>query len=224
MYEAWVVSQRIGLRAVSEAWRSEEPGGGELGIESLAARVRRAIASRARREIAPGGRVPAAVLVLFVYRDAEPHLVFTKRTETVPHHKGQFAFPGGVVRAHDPSRVATALREAEEEIGLDPTTVDVLGLFDDSPTSASNFVITPVIGLCRGAPVFRPDGREIERVVEIPLRQLLDPVAFREEWWERDGRRQPVAFYTRGEDVVWGATARILRELFVVLFPEVRHG
>jgi 8-oxo-dGTP pyrophosphatase MutT (NUDIX family) len=194
---------------------------GELDRASLRGRLATALGSRTRRVVEPAGRVPAAVLVLFVYRGVEPGLVFSKRTEAVPHHKGQFAFPGGVVQARDASRVDTALREAEEEVGLDRAAVEILGLFDDTPTNATPFVITPVVGLHRGAPAFRPDGREIERVVEIPLRHLLDPACFREEWWERDGRPHPVAFFTRGEDVVWGATARILRSLFDAVFPDL---
>jgi 8-oxo-dGTP pyrophosphatase MutT (NUDIX family) len=157
------------------------------------------------------------VLLLIVYRDGEPHLVFSKKTETVPHHKGQFAFPGGLVHADDPSRVETALREAREEVGLDPAAVEVLGVMDDVPTATTGFVITPVVGLCAAAPVLTPDGREIERVLEVPLRLLLDPGVFREEWWEREGRVRPVLFFTVGEDVIWGATARILNEFLELL-------
>jgi 8-oxo-dGTP pyrophosphatase MutT (NUDIX family) len=193
----------------------------DLGPASLARRLETALEGRPRRVIEPDDRVPAAVLILFVYRGDEPHLVFTKKTETVPHHKGQFAFPGGVVREDDASRVETALREAAEEIGLDPDSVEVFGLFDDTPTNATPFVITPVVGLHGGAPAFHPDGREIERVVEIPLRHLLDPAWFREEWWERGGRPHRVAFFTHGDDVVWGATARILESLLGAVFPEI---
>lgn len=198
------------------------PGAWPLDPVSLAARVRGRLAGRGRRVVEPGDRTAAAVLVLFVYRAGEPHLVFAKRTETVPHHRGQVAFPGGVVREADGSPVATALREAAEEVGLDPRTVEVLGLFDDSPTHATPFVITPVLGLCREAPTFHPDGRETERVLEVPLRHLLEPASFHEEWWEREGRPHRVGFFRCGEDVVWGATARILRELLDALFPESR--
>jgi 8-oxo-dGTP pyrophosphatase MutT (NUDIX family) len=166
-------------------------------------------------------RVPAAVLVLFVYRDGGPMLVFGKKTEDVPHHKGQISFPGGVVRGTDPSVVDAALREAEEEIGVHASSVEVLGVFDDVPTTVTNFLITPVLGLARGAPRFRPDGREIERVIEIPLAHFLQTDAFRVEEWERDGVRRPVLFVHYGQDVVWGTTGRILRELLDALFPEL---
>ena len=191
------------------------------GVSAVELRARIAtVLQRPRRVLSPSDRVPAAVLVLFVYRDGVPVLVFGKKTEDVPHHKGQFSFPGGVVQHSDGSAVEAALREAREEIGLEPAAVEVLGLFDDMPTTVTNFVITPVLGLAIGAPVFHPDGREIERVIEIPLPHLLRPGAFRVEHWEREGVRRPVMFVSYGEDVVWGTTGRILRELLDAIFPE----
>ena len=202
---------------------------GEMGAvwltpAGLRARVEAVLGDRCRRVVDAGDRIAAAVLLLFLFRAGEPRLVFVKKTETVPHHKGQFSFPGGTVETSDGSLIDAALREAQEEIGLDPGLVDVLGVFDDTPTNASNFVITPVVGLARAAPLLRADGREIERVVEIPLARLLDPAVYREEWWEREGRRQPVVFFTVGADVVWGATGRILRDFLKVVFPEAMAG
>ena len=190
-------------------------------VDALRARIA-AVLDRGRRPLVLGDRVAAAVLVLFVYRDGVPALVFAKKTEDVPHHKGQFSFPGGVVRSSDASVVETALREAQEEIGLDPADVEVLGVLDDVPTTVTSFVITPVLGLARTEPSFHPDGREIERVIEIPLAHLLEPHAFREEEWEREGVKRPVVFVSYREDVVWGTTGRILRELLDALFPDAR--
>ena len=190
-----------------------------LDFPTMRARLLGVFTARTRQVAEPGERWPAAVLLLIVYRDGEPYLVFTKKTETVPHHKGQFAFPGGLVETRDASRVATALREAQEEVGLDPAAVEVLGVMDDVPTATTRFVITPVVALCPTVPALAPDGREIERVLEVPLRHLLDPATFREEWWEREGRPHPVLFFTVGEDVIWGATARILKEFLELLGP-----
>jgi 8-oxo-dGTP pyrophosphatase MutT (NUDIX family) len=190
-------------------------------VDALRARIA-AVLDRGRRTLVLGDRVAAAVLVLFVYRGGVPALVFAKKTEDVPHHKGQFSFPGGLVRSSDASVVQTALREAQEEIGLDPADVEVLGVLDDVPTTVTSFVITPVLGLARAEPSFHPDGREIERVIEIPLAHLLEPHAFREEEWEREGVKRPVVFVSYREDVVWGTTGRILRELLDALFPEAR--
>jgi 8-oxo-dGTP pyrophosphatase MutT (NUDIX family) len=199
-----------------------QPGAvAELSAEALRERIRGLLA-RNRRALTLPDRVRAAVLVLFVYRDGVPALVFAKKTEDVPHHKGQFSFPGGVVRDDDGSVVEAALREAREEIGLDAAAVEVLGLFDDVPTTVTNFVITPVLALARTEPRFRPDGREIERVLEIPLAHLLEPAAFREEQWEREGVKRAVLFVSYGADVVWGTTGRILREVLDALFPDSR--
>jgi 8-oxo-dGTP pyrophosphatase MutT (NUDIX family) len=192
----------------------------ELRVDVLRARIAAAL-DRDRRTLTLPDRVRAAVMVLFVYRRGVAALVFGKKTEDVPHHKGQFSFPGGVVRNSDASVIEAALREAQEEIGLDPSAVEVLGLFHDIPTTVTNFVITPVLGLARGEPTFRPDGREIERVIEIPLAHLLEPTTFREEEWEREGVKRPVVFVSYGEDVVWGTTGRILREVLDAMFPEI---
>jgi 8-oxo-dGTP pyrophosphatase MutT (NUDIX family) len=166
--------------------------------------------------------VSAAVLVPITDHGG-PHLLFTKKTSSVPHHKGQFSFPGGVVDVRDGSRVETALREAWEEIRLPSEAVEVLGLLDDTPTRATNFIITPVVGIVRDPVEFRPDGREIERVLEVPLQTLRDPAIFRTEIWERNGEPHPVLFYEVSmDDVIWGATARILSQFLALLDePEV---
>jgi 8-oxo-dGTP pyrophosphatase MutT (NUDIX family) len=195
----------------------------ELSADALRARIA-TVLGRRRKALTLEGRIRAAVLVLFVYRAGVPALVFGKKTEDVPQHKGQFSFPGGVVQHTDGSVVEAALREAWEEVGLEAGLVEVLGLFDDVATAVTNFVITPVLGLARGEPTFRPDGREIERVIEIPLAHLLRPGAFRVEDWGREGARREVVFVDYGEDVVWGTTGRILRELLDALFPEVARA
>ena len=145
-------------------------------------------------------------------RGGRPHILFTKKSDAVPHHKGQFSFPGGVCEERDASRVETALREAWEEVRIPPEAVEVLGLLDDTMTRATPFVITPVVGIIREPVDFHPDGREIERVIEVPLPVLRDPAIFRTELWDRGGEQHPVHFYQVSErDLVWGATARILR-------------
>jgi len=191
-----------------------------MDLEALRRRLDAALARRPRVALDRSDLVSAAVLVPVTDRDG-PHLVFTKKTSGVPHHKGQFSFPGGVVETGDGSRVETALREAWEEIRLPAEAVEVLGLLDDTPTRATNFVITPVVGIVRDPVVFKPDGREIERVIEVPLATLRDPAIFRTELWERDGEPHPVLFYqVSAEDLVWGATARILSQFLALLDEE----
>src|SRR5439155_4930354 len=138
-----------------------------MTIDELERRTRRILAARQRRVVPDGSLIRAAVLIPILDR-GEPAILFVKRTETVAHHKGQIAFPGGVVDPDDPSALDAALREAEEEVGLPRRAVEVLGILDDSETVATPFVITPFVGLVREAVDWKPDGVEIDRVLEVP--------------------------------------------------------
>jgi len=183
----------------------------------LRARLDVELARRPRRALDRSDLVSAAVLVP-ITDHGEPYLLFTKKTGSVPHHRGQFSFPGGVVEERDASRVETALREAWEEIRLPAAAVEVLGLLDDTETRATPFIITPVVGIVTEPVEFVPDGREIERVLEVPLRVLRDPAIFRTETWKRNGEPHLVHFYTvSAEDVIWGATARIVNQFLGLL-------
>jgi len=188
-----------------------------LDLAEVRARLDVALALYPRRTVDRGDLVSAAVLVP-ITDHREPHLLFTKKTASVPHHRGQFSFPGGVVEESDASRVETALREAWEEIRLPVSAVEVLGLLDDTETRATPFIITPVVGIVTDHVDFVPDGREIERVLEVPLRVLRDPAIFHTETWERSGEPHLVHFYrVSEEDVIWGATARILKQFLSLL-------
>jgi 8-oxo-dGTP pyrophosphatase MutT (NUDIX family) len=183
----------------------------------LAALTRARLGGRARRTVVGGPLVKAAVLVLIVERDG-PALVFTKRTETVGSHRGQISFPGGRVDPADAGFLEAALRETEEEIALPAGVVDPLGALDDTETVATQFVITPWVGLVREAVTWKPDGHEIERVIEVPFARLAAPGALRVEHWERGGILREMYFWDlAGGDVIWGATARILKHYLDVL-------
>lgn len=190
-----------------------------MELEAVRKKVEAALADRRRRVVDSESLIPAAVLLLLTNRRG-PHIVFAKRTEDVAHHKGQFSFPGGIVETWDGSRLETALREAKEEIGLPPSAVDILGTLDDTETRATQFVITPFVGLIREPVSYTPDGKEIERVLEVPLEALLDPARSRVEMWERDGEIHPVYFYEYNGETIWGATARILKQFLDLVFPE----
>ncbi len=193
-----------------------------MGLKELRARLDRGLSRRPRRALDRSDLVSAAVLIP-ITDHAGPHLLFTKKTGSVPHHKGQFAFPGGIVEERDGSRVETALREAWEEIRLPAKAVEVLGLLDDTETRATPFVITPVVGLVTEPVDLAPDGREIERILEVSLDRLRDPAIFRTELWERNGAPHPVHFYeVSADDVIWGATARILHQFLGLLDEEER--
>jgi len=190
-----------------------------VDLEAVRKKVEAALADRRRRVVDSESLIPAAVLLLLTNRRG-PHVVFAKRTEDVTHHKGQFSFPGGIVETWDGSRLETALREAQEEIGLPPSAVDILGTLDDTETRATQFVITPFVGMVSQPVSYTPDGKEIERVLEVPLAALLDPAIFRVEMWERDGEIHPVYFYEYNGETIWGATARILKQFLDLVFPE----
>jgi 8-oxo-dGTP pyrophosphatase MutT (NUDIX family) len=192
-----------------------------LGSAELRARLDAALSRRPRRAVDRSDLVSAAVLVPITERGGQPHVVFTKKSASVPHHKGQFSFPGGVVEERDASRVETALREAWEEIRLPAEAVEVLGLLDDTETRATPFVITPVVGIVTDPVELVPDGREIVRVLEVPLVTLGDPAIFHAETWTRGGTPHEVYFYeVSSGDVVWGATARIVKQFLDVLAGE----
>ena len=188
-----------------------------MDLASLRAQLDAALGLRPRRVLDRRDLVSAAVLVPIIDRE-EPHLLFAKKTASVPHHRGQFSFPGGVVEQDDASRVETALREAWEEVRLPASAVEVIGLLDDTETRATPFVITPVVGIVTGHVDFVPDGREIERVLQVPLSVLRDPAVFHTETWARNGESHPVHFYrVSSEDVIWGATARIVNQFLALL-------
>lgn len=192
-----------------------------MDLAELRRRLDAALGRRPRRTADRSDLISAAVLVPVTAGPSGtggPHILFSKKSAAVPHHKGQFAFPGGIVEERDGSRVETALREAWEEIRLPADAVEVLGLLDDTETRATQFVITPVVGIVTRPVAFQPDGREIERVIEVPLETLRDPTIFRTELWEVGGEGHDVHFYDVSvEDVIWGATARILKQFLDIV-------
>jgi 8-oxo-dGTP pyrophosphatase MutT (NUDIX family) len=155
----------------------------------------------------------AAVLVPLFHRAGVPHILFTKRPMTLRSHAGQFSFPGGGREPSDVTPLHAALREAHEEVGIPPERVNVLGMLDESPT-VTNFRIQPFVGVIPGDLTYRPNPREIELILEVPLETLLAPQSPRRELWRRGGREHEVYFFDYGPHVIWGATARILVELF----------
>ena len=185
----------------------------------LVARTRARLAARERRVVVGGPLVKAAVLLPILDR-GEPWLIFAKRTETVGQHAGQISFPGGRVDPTDAGFLQAALREAHEEIGLPPDVVEPLGALDDQETVATQFIITPWVGLVRETVAWKPDGVEIERVIEVPIAALLDPINARTERWTRNGVTRDVYFYEYAGDTIWGATARILRDYLAIVAPE----
>ena len=163
---------------------------------------------------------PAAVLVP-VYRDnGEWHILFTERTHTVEDHKGQVAFPGGRVDEADASRVETALREAEEEIGLRREDVTVLGRLDELLT-VTQYRITPVVGLIPWPYPFVLSTSELSEVFGVPLKWLADPKNLETQLREPPllGPKIPVYYFRYQGHTIWGVTARMLLSFIEVAGP-----
>lgn len=161
----------------------------------------------------PPGRSlrPAAVLVAVQLGDV-PAVILTKRASHLAHHPGQIAFPGGKIEASDGSAGAAALREAQEEVGLDPRRVELIGPLPSHET-VTGFQVVPVLGLIREPVALVPQESEVAEVFSVPLAHVLDlsRYAIEQRQWRGEWRR----FYTVpfGPYYIWGATARILRGL-----------
>jgi len=163
---------------------------------------------------------PAAVLVPLYQANGDWHVLFTLRTEHVETHKGQVSFPGGRVDPEDASRVDTALREAEEEIGLARRDVTVLGQLDDLLT-VTQYHISPVVGVFAWPYDFVLSTRELSAVFGAPLRWLSDPANLEVRYREpiAPGPKIPVYYLQYESYTIWGATARMLLNLIEVLQP-----
>ncbi|MDO8473374.1 MAG: CoA pyrophosphatase [Dehalococcoidia bacterium] len=163
--------------------------------------------------------VPSAVLMPFFEKDGQIHLLFTRRTRHVAHHKSQVSFPGGARDRGDATLLDTALRESAEEVGLDPHAVEILGVLNDVPTIASPYVITPYVGFVGSLPKLSLCREEVDHIIEVPLDTLLDDRYPRDECLEVEGIPRKVMAYRHGEDVIWGATARIVKQFVDILGP-----
>lgn len=149
-------------------------------------------------------------------------MVLMKRTDKVAHHKGQISFPGGAQEPKDKDLVATALREANEELGIDPEMVQVLDVMPDFYARVSNFIITPVVGRLKPEAkaaqlVFRPNPDEVAEVIEVPLRVLRDPSIHHTKQRTRNGFTYNLHFYDYDRYEIWGATGRIIMEFLRVV-------
>lgn len=204
-------------------WAALDPAARRLGLADVRARAG-AFAPPRNEPIRVDGARDAAVLIPMFEVDGELHVVLTKRPETMPSHQGEIAFPGGSIQPGvDTTPQDAALREAQEEIGLDPAEVEVVAALDRLGTVGSRFVINPYVGLLGERPALRPDPREVVAVFEVPVSELLDDATYREEHWTfprsdvRPFTELDVVFFELEGETVWGATARILRSFLARL-------
>jgi 8-oxo-dGTP pyrophosphatase MutT (NUDIX family) len=163
------------------------------------------------------GRTDAAVLVPIYVQDGAPHAVFTKRREDLRRHPGEISFPGGRYDEGERDLIATALREAHEEIGLPPETVEILGALQPTPTIATGYAVYPFVGMIEAGRTWTVSAREVAEVIELSLPELLSGYGRRR--LVRRGVPIRTDTYVVGEHLIWGATARILADLFDRIAP-----
>ena len=163
--------------------------------------------------------VSAGVLLLLYMKDWEVCVLLNKRTDRVEHHKGEISFPGGGQDPEDATILDTALREADEEMGIKQEDVEILGKLDQASTR-SMFVITPFVGTIPPSYPFQPSRIEVAEILEVPLLTLLD--SFNRQETARAGENVGSKDYAYGEHLIWGATARILTQFLGLIAPGLR--
>jgi 8-oxo-dGTP pyrophosphatase MutT (NUDIX family) len=171
--------------------------------------------SQAFERFVPATLVPAAVLMPIVLREPSATVLFTQRATALKHHAGQISFPGGRLESSDASPIAAALREAQEEVGLDPAFVTVVGFLPDH-IIGTGFRVTPVVAFVRPGFTLAPDAREVEETFEVPLDFLFDPANFRPRMrqYVPDLPAVQLNDIPVGERNIWGATAGMLMSLY----------
>mgnify|MGYP006091897615 FL=1 len=167
----------------------------------------------------PRGDEREAGVLVALYDDPAgggPHVVLTRRSPSLTSHSHEVSFPGGRRDPGDPDLWATALREATEEIGLDPRLPRLVGRLDPLVTVGSRSLIHPFVAVLPGPPTLVPNADEVEAVLLVPLAELLEDEVYREEEWARFEVPWIITFFELEGDTVWGATAAMLRQLLAL--------
>jgi 8-oxo-dGTP pyrophosphatase MutT (NUDIX family) len=183
-----------------------------MTYSDLHRQLRAAVAQRERRIVAIDGFRRAGVLVPLIYTPEGPEVLFTRRTEEVESHKGQISFPGGMMEETDRDITHTAVREADEELGVPEGVFEILGILDDHATP-SGFVITPVLGLAPRRPPICANAAEVAETFTMPMKFFASTQNLTTSKKTFLGREHDVWYYDTGTHVIWGATAAILRGL-----------
>ena len=188
--------------------------------DDIIARVKRILSEREVRVLSIQPNLTrAAVLVPLLCKEGSHHILFTKRSESVRHHKGEISFPGGARDASDADMMRTALREAYEEIGVREKDVEILGRLDDVVTM-SDYRVSPFVGVIPYPYALTPSTDEIAELIFLPLKCFLKNGVLGEDFRTYGDRTEKVPIYHCGEHIIWGATARILRQFLEIIFTE----
>jgi 8-oxo-dGTP pyrophosphatase MutT (NUDIX family) len=158
----------------------------------------------------------AAVLILLFPVNQSVHTIFMQRPEYKGVHGGQISFPGGKQEPEDENTIQTALREANEETGVDPTKVEVIGTLTPLFIPVSNMIVTPVIGWTDEKPVFKYRPEEVVFLIDADLMRLIDPSIVQTKPFEIRGELVEVKYFNYDDNTIWGATAMILQELLAI--------
>jgi 8-oxo-dGTP pyrophosphatase MutT (NUDIX family) len=170
--------------------------------------IERVLRHRKKRRIAGENLKASAVLIPIFCDHGQYHVLLTERSDEVVFHKGQVCFPGGTQESSDASLLQTALREAEEEIGLDAKDIEILGELDDITTLVTNYVISPFVAFIPFPHSLKMNGKEVKGTFSVPLSFLIDEANFKQD------------SYAYEWHIIWGATARILRQFVGLLKSE----
>lgn len=164
-----------------------------------------------------GPSTPAAVLIPIFFKNNQAHLLFTKRTDKVSTHKGQISFPGGSMDNSDDDLQFTALRETDEEVGIKNQDIQILGVTDHFFT-ITDFIVTPFVGSFPYPYNFKISEDEIDRLIEVPLKHLLQIENFEIQKMTRNGVTFNVHYYNYNGDIIWGVTGFLLSNFLSIVF------
>lgn len=221
-------------RALSDNELMTEPGAPDLSLlSSLSAFLRRALTGPLPKaaghlcmaphprtgwqpDILPKNCRDAAALLLLYPKNGEVHTLLTVRTSHLPTHQGQVSLPGGGVRPGE-KLIDAALREGQEEVGIDPDHVEVIGMLSALHIPVSRFILYPVVAIAEERPPVHPQEGEVAHLLEVSLRSLGEPARVRAETWVYKGHVYRVPFFQVEESKVWGATAMVLSEFLCLL-------
>jgi len=185
-------------------------------------KLKEALLSRQKNRITDKHRVSSAVLIPLFIKDGQYHILFIQRTNKVKDHKGQIAFPGGSYEKSDRTLQKTALREAQEEVGIAPVDVEMLGELDDIRTIGSSYIISPFVAVIPWPYQLKLDDWETEETIEVPISALLDENCLSKSTDILDDQLVQTYFYNYKGKVIWGATARILYQFLNIVAPVMR--
>ncbi len=169
-------------------------------------------------------RHSAAILIPFTAESGSVELIFVKRSSRARTHAGEIAFPGGMADPGDVVLETTALREAHEEVGLEPGRVEPVAVLEPTPTFVSSTVVTPIVGWVVEPGELAREPDEVDAIIRVPIVELVSPLVYRCERWHFGAIARDISFFEIEGETIWGLTAGILRRMFDEIFDLVESG